>query len=77
MDLGEDGVLLGTVGVATDLLQWRPFASPEALPERAALTVVTLDGAIIARSVEVEKWHGRKPWDERLLRRIAERREAA
>jgi len=73
--LGEDGALLGTVAVATDLLRWRPFAPPEALPERATLTVVTLDGTIIARSVETDKWIGRKLWDERLLTRIVERKE--
>jgi signal transduction histidine kinase len=73
--LGEDGALLGTVAVATDLLQWWPFAPSEALPERTTLTVVTLDGTIIARSVDAEKWIGGKPWEERLLRRIAERKE--
>ena len=73
--LGENGALLGTVAAGIDPLQWNPFPPPEAIPERAILTVVTLDGTIIARSVEAEKWISRKLWDERLLRRIAERKE--
>jgi PAS domain S-box-containing protein len=67
---GEGGALVGTVAMATDLVQWRSISPPEGLPAGAVVTVVTSDGTIIARSADPEKWISRKLWDERLLKQV-------
>jgi len=67
---GEGGAAVGTVAMATDLLQWRPFPTSDGLPEGAVITVVTADGTVIARSAEAEKWVGRKAWDERIVQQV-------
>ena len=72
---GENGALIGTVAMATDLLRWRPFPPAEALPAGAIVTIVTSDGTIIARSAEAAKWISRKVWDERLVKSILESKE--
>jgi signal transduction histidine kinase len=68
---GDGGALAGTVAMATDLGQWRPFPPPEGLPAGAVVTVVTADATIIARSADAEQWIGRKVWDERIIQRLA------
>ena len=73
--LGEGGAFLGTVAVATDLLQWRPFPPADALPAGATVTLVTADGTIIVRSVDADKWVGRKMQDERVIKQVVERKE--
>jgi signal transduction histidine kinase len=70
--LGDSGALAGTVAVATELEQWRPFLPPEGLPAGAVITVVTTDGTIIARSADAERWISRKIWDERIIQRVVE-----
>jgi signal transduction histidine kinase len=54
--------------MGTDLLKWRPFTPPSALPEGATVTVVTKDGTIIARSADANKWIGRDVWDEHIMK---------
>jgi len=67
---GEDGALVGTVAMATDLVRWHSISPPKGLPAGAIVTVVTSDGTIVARSVDAEKWINRKLWDERLLMQV-------
>jgi PAS domain S-box-containing protein len=72
---GEGGALVGTVAMATDLVQWHSISPPGGLPAGAIVSVVTSDGTIIARSVDAEKWISRKLWDERIMKRVLERKE--
>ena len=72
---GEGGALVGTVAMATDLVQWNSISLPGALPVGAIVTVVTADGTIIARSADAEKWISRKLWDERLMKQVLEMKE--
>ena len=72
---GEGGAQVGSVAMATDLVQWNSISLPGALPAGAIVTVVTTDGTIIARSADAEKWISRKLWDERLMKRVLEMKE--
>ena len=67
---GEGGAQVGSVAVATDLVQWNSILLPGALPAGAIVTVVTAEGTIIARSADAEKWISRKLWDEPLMKRV-------
>ena len=73
--LGENGALVGTVAAGIAPQEWNPFPPPEALSAGAIVTVLTGDGTIVARSVDAEKWIGRKVWDQRIMKRIVERNE--
>lgn len=73
--MGEDGTLVGSVAVATELAQWDPFPPTEGLPPGVLITVVTSDGTTIAQSDQSERSIGRRVWDERLMGRVLEARE--
>jgi signal transduction histidine kinase len=58
--IDENGALVGTVAVGTELVRWRPFPRLGAATTDALLMLVTSDGTIIARSSESEEWVSRK-----------------
>lgn len=55
---GDDGRLQATIAVAVDLGRYRPLPERLATSPGTVVTLATMDGTIVARSEDAEKWVG-------------------
>lgn len=55
----EGGQLLGVIAVAIDLGRYRLLPARLAVPPGTVVTLVTMDGTVVARSQDADKWVGK------------------